>query len=163
MEYTAYLTLSCSEVHTYQRLQELFALLRSRLSMRLNSIEMALQEAVTNAIEHGCLEIGFEMKRMLLEYNRYDREVARRRGNPRFAERTVTVSCFLTDDTLTFSVADDGKGFCWKEYLPDDELRSPKVSGSGLTIITAVFDEVSFNEQGNVITMTKRLVNAEES
>ncbi|MCK5808427.1 ATP-binding protein [bacterium] len=152
------ITISAIEKNLAKKLRNLFAPLKKLHIPALTSIEMALYEAVENGIEHGCLEIGFQLKRMLIEYKYYDKELRRRQGNPRFIKRNVVVSYIYTEDSIQFDVKDEGKGFDWKERFQNDEdnpTPTLNVSGSGLTIITTVFDSITFNKVGNEIKMIK--------
>lgn len=159
------LTISATEKHLEKRLRSLFAPLKKLYLPTITLIELALYEAVKNGLEHGCLAIGFQLKRVLLEYNYYEKEVARRRENRSFSQKNVTVSYLYSDDALQFCVKDDGDGFDWKKFMQDYENElapAVNVSGSGLKIISTVFDSLSFNEQGNELTMTKYLSFSEE-
>lgn len=159
------LTISAGEKNVEKRLKALFAPLKKLNIATMTLIELALYEAVENGLEHGCLSIGFQLKRVLLEYNYYDKEVFRRQGNPSFLQRNVTVSYICSNDALQFCVKDEGDGFDWKKFIQDYENElAPvvNVSGSGLKIISTVFDSLSFNKRGNELTMIKYLKLPEE-
>lgn len=114
----------------------------------------ALQEALTNAIEHGNLELDSRLRE---EPNwAYQKLASRRQGEDRFRGRRVYVSARFTREQATFSIRDEGPGF------DPTQLRDPtapenvgNLSGRGLFLIRTFMDHVSFNSTGNEITMTK--------
>ena len=159
------ITIPATEKNLAKRLRILLAPLKKLRIPAMTSIEMALYEAVENGIEHGCLEVGFQLKRMLLEYKYYEKELERRRGKPQYLQKNVVVTYDYTEKTLQFSVKDDGNGFKWQQRMQDDaeEPTQPlNVSGSGLKIISTIFDSLTFNEKGNELTMIKYLKLSEE-
>lgn len=95
---------------------------------QIDSLQLALDEAVTNAIEHG---------------HKGDRS------------KTVRIDCSWDADAVHLSVTDHGSGFdC--AALPDPTFNKNilKESGRGLYIISAIMNDVHFNEKGNTIYMT---------
>ncbi|HSA33244.1 MAG TPA: ATP-binding protein [bacterium] len=120
--------------------------------------EVALYEAIHNAIEHGNLAIPFAEKKALIESGRYDQTIASRRRTTPYAGRAVRVRMLLSDDAISFSVADEGDGFDWRAWLPDPDTTEAAtgVSGRGITIMRSVFDTVSYNDRGTEVTLTKK-------
>lgn len=125
---------------------------------KIQPFEVALYEAIHNAIEHGNLAIPFVEKQALIESGRYDGTIASRRRLAPYAGRTVRVSMTLSDDAVAFSVADEGDGFDWRAWLPDPDTTEAAtgVSGRGIAIMRSVFDTVSYNDRGTEVTMTKK-------
>ena len=95
----------------------------------VSDVEIALREALANAIIHG---------------NRED---------PR---KHVHVNCRCEPDEVSITVKDEGKGFDTNN-VPDptapENIRS--VHGRGIHVIKALMDEVRFEEGGAVIHMRK--------
>lgn len=98
-----------------------------------NWIELAVHEAVINAITHG---------------------------NKHAADKAVEVKFVIEQDALTIYVRDHGEGFD-PQQLPDptdaDNLLKP--SGRGIFYMRTFMDEVehsSHPEGGNVVRLTKR-------
>ncbi|EPR34979.1 putative anti-sigma regulatory factor, serine/threonine protein kinase [Alkalidesulfovibrio alkalitolerans DSM 16529] len=91
-------------------------------------LSLALREALSNAMLHGC---------------------AGRQGAKVFCELT------LTDDVLTVLVRDPGPGFDWRA-LPRREPEPDDEHGRGFHLIRAHADTVNFNEAGNELTFSKR-------
>ena len=94
-------------------------------------IRLSLSEAVRNAMVHG---------------------------NKNDACLTVTIYCNIDDDKIELSVEDQGQGFS-PNKVPDPTVREnvTKESGRGVYLIRHLMDEVSYNQKGNVIRMTKSL------
>ena len=94
------------------------------------AIRLALDEAVSNAIHHG-------------------------NGND--PSKFVRIEYSIDDREARISVCDEGRGFNPKT-LPDptvhDNLMKP--NGRGVMLIRAYMTEVSYNDEGNCVTMVKR-------
>ena len=93
-----------------------------------------LIELMINAIEHGNLEIGYDLKQDLLRQGCYPDEVARRLELPAYQERHVELTVSLGADSVYLTVADDGPGFDRSVYTDKrmNNYRGP--SGRGLLI-----------------------------
>ena len=94
-------------------------------------VELALQEALANAVRHGC------------------------KGDP-----TKQVQCVVTCDAsgeVVIVVRDPGPGFD-PAAVPDpmDKANLFKPSGRGIYLINQLMDEVAFAEGGRTIRMKKR-------
>jgi len=118
-------------------------------------VTVALSEALLNAMYHGNLEVGSELRekdekayRQLLE--------ERRRGKP-YGDRRVRVLARESPTEATYVIRDEGAGFD-PTRLPDptDPANLEKVSGRGLLLIRTFMDEVRHNEKGNEISLVKR-------
>ncbi len=118
-------------------------------------IGVALEEAVLNAIFHGNLETGSELRQE--DEAHFYRVAEERRRLPPYRDRKVHFRFSLTRTAAQFSIQDEGPGFAWSA-LPDptDPENLGKIGGRGLLLIRTFMDEVSFNAQGNQITMIKR-------
>lgn len=93
------------------------------------AIKLALEEALANAIKHG--NKSDPSKRVILQFT-------------------------VDNDRLSFSVCDEGPGFDPAE-IPDCTLDEnlEKPSGRGVMLMRAYMNDVSFNQSGNCVTMTK--------
>ena len=122
---------------------------------QLNHFALALDEAFTNAIDHGNLEVSSSLREP--DGNAYFRTIQERRTQPPYAARRIHVTASFTHDTATISIRDEGPGFDYRA-MPDptapENLTKP--SGRGLFLIHTFSDEVRYNEAGNEITLIKR-------
>ena len=92
------------------------------------NIMIAVTESVNNAILHG---------------NQGDKS------------KNVDLQLKLEDDTIRFTVEDQGKGFKYDE-LPDptapENLENP--GGRGIFLMKHLCDEVNFREEGRIVELT---------
>jgi DNA-binding NarL/FixJ family response regulator/anti-sigma regulatory factor (Ser/Thr protein kinase) len=117
-------------------------------------VGVALQEALVNALYHGNLEVSSDLRQ---EDDRQFEELARqRRGVEPYCSRRIRVQVQLDRDAARFVVGDDGPGYdtsIFDRPVPSDQLH--RISGRGLLLIRTFMDQVSFNKNGNQITMVK--------
>lgn len=94
------------------------------------AIRLAIEEAITNAFEHG---------------------------HAGRADRTVRVEYRVTADAVDVAVEDQGPGFD-PDKLPDPttEENLSKPSGRGVMLMRAYMTEVRFNKTGNRVRLTYR-------
>jgi CheY-like chemotaxis protein/anti-sigma regulatory factor (Ser/Thr protein kinase) len=125
-------------------------------------VSTALSEAITNAIDHGNLELDSDLR------ERGD-DAYRRLGEDRSREepyksRRVFVRARLTSTEATYWVRDEGPGFD-PATLPDplDPENLVKPHGRGIMLIRTFMDEVTFAPGGNEITMVKRREDGSDS
>ncbi len=127
---------------------------------KLIMAQIALQEIFINSIEHGNLEIGYERKTQLKKMNGNYWELLVKECDQRYlTERKIRVSYLLDMEKVTYVIEDEGKGFDWQGYLASEEavIQNGLLStyhGFGLQIAKNCF-EISFNEKGNQVTLTK--------
>jgi serine/threonine-protein kinase RsbW len=96
----------------------------------VSDVEIALREALANAIIHG---------------------------NHENRRKHVHVTCRCEPDEVSIVVKDEGKGFD-TDNVPDPTAPQNigSVHGRGIHLIRALMDEVQFEEGGAVIHMRKR-------
>ncbi len=118
-------------------------------------VGIAVHEAVVNAMVHGNLEVGSELKGG--DWKGYHELVAARAVEPKFRHRRVVVAVRAARGPfLQVRVRDEGPGYD-PSKLPDptDPANIGAASGRGLLLIRTFFDKVTHNASGNEITMTK--------
>lgn len=94
-------------------------------------IRLCLEEAIINAIKHG---------------------------NKNNKKLPVIISYDISDNKFTVSVEDKGKGFNHRKIPnPTKKRNLLKIKGRGIYLIKYMMDDISFNKEGNKITMTKYL------
>jgi CheY-like chemotaxis protein/anti-sigma regulatory factor (Ser/Thr protein kinase) len=122
-------------------------------------LAIALEEALTNALFHGNLELSSEMRDNNPEA--YAAEVNQRRGVAPFVHRRVHVDARLTRDQAIFVIRDEGPGFD-PTNLPDplDPECFDKAGGRGILLMRTFMNEVQFNSTGNQVTLIKRRTGA---
>ena len=117
-------------------------------------VGISLQEALSNSIHHGNLELDSEL-RQVNEAN-YCELANLRRGQSPYADRKIYVQALLSHSEIKFVVTDEGPGFDTKKVLdPTAEVNLERIGGRGLLLISSFMDDVYYNESGNQITMIK--------
>lgn len=117
-------------------------------------VGVALDEALSNAIHHGNLEVSSQLREV--DMAAYFSLINERIAASPYRDRRVFVRAAISRDEATFVIRDDGKGFD-PSALPDptDPANLQKTSGRGLLLIRTFMDEVRHNAAGNEITMVK--------
>ena len=117
-------------------------------------VGIALQEALTNALFHGNLEVSTELRQQ--DEREFDELAERRRGLEPYRSRRIRVQMQLDRDAARFVIGDDGAGFDTtlfdRPVQPEDLAR---IGGRGLLLIRTFMDQVAFNATGNQISMVK--------
>ena len=130
-------------------------------------LRAALQELVMNAVEHGCLELRYHDKLVAMAKDQYDELIRRRRQDARFRDRRVTIRAIYDkrQQTLTYQIADEGKGFNWKAWVKSGFEGCPPgdVSGRGIFLAQSFFPNIAYNDRGNEVTFTVPLACAEKT
>jgi CheY-like chemotaxis protein/anti-sigma regulatory factor (Ser/Thr protein kinase) len=118
-------------------------------------VSVALREALVNAIQHGNLEVGSELRGE--DDASYHRLLDERRRQDPYQQRKVHIVAKHSRTQATYTVRDEGPGFDRSLLAdPTDPANLENVSGRGLFLIRNFMDEVYHNESGNEITMIKR-------
>ena len=114
---------------------------------------VGIEEAVANAMYHGNLEIGSELKHT--QFAAFYKQAELARKDPRFARRTVRLFIDASHDGAKITIADDGQGFD-PQSVPDPTAPEnlALTNGRGLLMMRTFFDDVRFNRLGNEVTLT---------
>jgi len=117
---------------------------------------VALEEALNNAFYHGNLELDSKLREG--DRAQYRALVDRRLGMNPYRQRRIFVDAAVTPEEGRFRIRDEGPGFDPKE-LPDptDPANLEKPSGRGLLLMRTFMDDVFFNQNGNEVTLVKRI------
>jgi anti-sigma regulatory factor (Ser/Thr protein kinase) len=117
-------------------------------------IELALEEALTNALYHGNLEVSSQLRERddAVFYRFAD---VRRRQLP-YRDRRIEIELMWLEAGLFIAVRDEGPGFDVAK-LPDpcDPENLVRATGRGVLLMRSVMDAVAFNESGNEVRMLK--------
>ena len=121
----------------------------------LFQIGTALAETLSNAIDHGNLELDSTLREE--ESSAYTMLRHERAHQAPYRDRRVRVWERLTPNVVEYRVRDEGKGF--DVSLVPDPLHPEcllKASGRGLLLIRTFMDDVKFNATGSEVTLTRR-------
>lgn len=118
-------------------------------------IGVALEEALTNSLYHGNLEISSELREK--DFSTYYATYEDRSKQSPYAGRKIYVDARITRDEAEFVIRDEGPGFD-PSSLPDptDPANLERLSGRGVLLMRTFMDEVAYNAAGNEVRMTKR-------
>lgn len=118
-------------------------------------IGMALNEALTNAMHHGNLEVPSTLRAD--DESDYYFLIRQRQKSLPYCDRRVKVQFETSPEQIQIEISDEGPGFD-PEAVPDPRLPAnlEKLSGRGLLLIRTFMDEVRFADKGSRIVMIKR-------
>lgn len=115
-------------------------------------LSLALQEALSNALYHGNLEVSSSL--MSDSTDPFYELAQRRRLVDPYANRLIQLVATHDQQRVEYVIEDQGPGFDYSR-LPDPtcEENIERFNGRGLFLIRNVMDEVSFHGHGNRIKM----------
>jgi CheY-like chemotaxis protein/anti-sigma regulatory factor (Ser/Thr protein kinase) len=126
-------------------------------AQELLNIDVALEEALTNAVLHGSLELTEEVQKLRDDREAFERAYAARVVLPRFTQKTISATIQLTRTEATFIVEDTGPGFDPTTLPKQEDLTTLKgVQGRGLMLVRLFMDQVVHEQGGRRIKLTKR-------
>lgn len=119
---------------------------------------VALEEALSNAMYHGNLELNEKQCRDARHSYREGDEfemVRLRQHQQPYSSRRVYVGIDLSKNKAQFIVRDQGNGFDVSTLQPITDVGNiSDLKQRGLTLIRNFMDEVKFNQEGNEIRMS---------
>lgn len=117
-------------------------------------LQLALNEMLLNAIEHGNCNINYEEKTEWLEkYGSIIGLIKKRREDPEVSSKRVTFEYAITPNSAKFFIADEGEGFNWREVKDvTKEENLLELHGRGILMTKNVADSLEYNEKGNEVT-----------
>lgn len=123
----------------------------AQFSREPQRVIVGLTALISNAIEHGNLGIGRELKSELLLDNSFDAEVTKR-----MKDNTKKVIIDLhrnAEKRLQVTIKDEGNGFKWKEYIDFDPTRMTEPNGRGIAMANIMNPKsIFYNDKGNEVT-----------
>lgn len=140
-------TETANDLHLAGRVLTALAARHPLPSERRDDLELALHEAISNALVHGNLEVAGMKELSASELERFSRDLVRQMANPVLAKRRLEVSVTLEPSALAVEVADEGGGF------QPSQTSSNGASGRGLDLIATVADSVELRDGGRRIRM----------
>ncbi|PWC34291.1 ATP-binding protein [Azospirillum sp. TSO35-2] len=178
-----YVNLSTGTAHDLQLGSRLLAALAARHPLateRRDDIELALHEAVSNALVHGNLGVDGMKELSAAELERFSRDLGDRLADPRLAARriAITVRIDRTDGSkdgggedgdcedgggpiAVVEIADDGPGFVPNAVQPGAQPGAPQpdhgASGRGLALIGTIADGLEICDGGRRVRLRFRL------
>jgi len=123
-------------------------------------VVLGILEVLTNAVEHGNLNIGFQGKGEFLIKGQLSSEIDRRLKLPENQNKFVSVSLTKSPQDIVLRVKDCGNGFDWGEYLDLKPDRADKPNGRGIMMARMLcFDEMEYVGDGSEVICTVKNIN----
>ncbi|MFP6581133.1 MAG: response regulator [Candidatus Hydrogenedentota bacterium] len=151
-----------------ERAPDIAAILTEKASVYLGEdvlagVHMGLLELITNAIEHGNLNISSEEKREALAGEPGDMlKLYQRKSHqgqllyPEFARMLVHINVSMTPDYCEWTVKDEGDGFDWEQEAIASADRNENAStATGIDLCRIRFDELHHMGNGNTVRVRK--------
>lgn len=116
---------------------------------RSGKLLIALHEAITNAVVHGNLGVGSELKEQ--GNSAFAQALAERSANPELSERTVDILVDVDGERCQWTITDEGAGFDVERVLARCLSDDPEVllsSGRGILMMKSFLDDVRFELGG---------------
>nr|WP_247893716.1 ATP-binding protein [Azospirillum endophyticum] len=158
-----YLNLTTATAHGLQPGRRLLAALSARLAPgwalegdRRDDVELALHEAVSNALVHGNLGVTAMKELNARELDRFSRDLNDRLADPVLAARRVVIALRIDPaengrPLVTVEITDEGTGFS------PGPRSSSGASGRGLGLIGEIADGLEIEDGGRRIRLGFRL------
>lgn len=114
-----------------------------------------LYELMVNAVEHGNLGITYQEKAMLRWEDNWEAEILRRLALPEYRQKQAYVKVEEGEQSVVYTIVDEGHGFDWHPYLDFDENRACDPNGRGIAMARLMsFSELTYCEPGNKVVAT---------
>ncbi len=115
---------------------------------------LALEEAITNAVIHGNLEVDSRLREK--GGDEYEQLIAQRKTKSPYKDRMLQLECQFSPKESIFIITDEGPGFDVSQIPdPTEEPFLHRPCGRGMLIMRTFMDAVEYNETGNQVTLVK--------
>ncbi len=120
------------------------------------NVELGLVELITNAVEHGNMNISYNQKKEALDNNELDKLFNEKLANSEIRQKKIIVDFCRTPNSCEWTITDEGNGFDW-QTLPDPtgEQTILELNGRGIFISNFLFDSLEYYGKGNIVKATK--------
>lgn len=115
-----------------------------------NRVIHGLEALLYNAIEHGNLGIGYDLKADLLARGQLENELANRQLQPENRAKWVDVRFLRENQWVMVEIEDQGAGFDWQPYLEWSPGHARQLNGRGIVRAREkAFDELEYQANGS--------------
>ncbi len=122
-------------------------------SLRYN-LNLAIFECLSNALEHGNLEVTYEEKTENIQLGNYLDKLRLRSSQEPFRNRKIRVKYFLNEEGVRISIRDEGAGFDVRGYTEKTGQKSNEdFHGRGLLLAMNMVSSLTFNSRGNEVIL----------
>jgi len=118
-------------------------------------LQLALNELIVNAIEHGNCDISYEEKTSSLESGMTSVDLIEQKiKDPAISAKKVFFSWDIKPDKSTFVIRDEGKGFDVKAYVERVKKQSDySLHGRGIKMAAKLSHKLVYNSKGNQVSL----------
>lgn len=126
---------------------------------QMYSLNLAIFECLTNALEHGNLEIGYNRKTQLIADGDYLAKLRQLCQEEPFRSRQIRLDYTISRNEIEVGISDDGKGFDFKEVESVPAIgQENEFHGRGLPLAMKMVDRLRYEPGENrIILQLKRL------
>lgn len=118
--------------------------------MRKSDVELALHEAISNAVVHGNLSVQSNMQGELAKFAQFAQELQNRMNSPDALKR-VDIACTWDHEFLDVVIIDKGRGYDMSMLPKDIDPFAP--AGRGLAIIRSLALSMTVSQGGRISTL----------
>jgi anti-sigma regulatory factor (Ser/Thr protein kinase) len=140
-------TASAYRIQLAHHIVQAIARWRALEEERCYDMELALQEAISNAVIHGNLSVRSLQDPSLTALERFSAEVAEKLADPELANRQLMIAALLDEAGITIDVIDQGPGF-----VPGVR-KSSVASGRGISLIETLVSAWELLDNGRRIRL----------
>lgn len=152
--FVAFTTHTASTLHLAGRIVSAVDHHHPMPQVQREDMELALHEAITNAVVHGNLQIDGMKGLTVSALDRFAADLSARMADPTFANRRIEVWVKMEPSGAVIDVIDQGSGFAGKPRHAEAAGASPAgASGRGLDMIGAIVSSLELLDQGRRIRM----------
>lgn len=149
-----YLDLSTMTAYGLEPAHQFVDALAERLEIdeeRRSQMELALHEALVNAMVHGNLEIGPISKESLDDFIQFCQLIETRLADPQFGPRRVVMYAEWPGETLDVTIEDVGPGY--DTTILEEPVELEKKCGRGLFLIRDIAQDIAVEDGGRRLVM----------
>jgi CheY-like chemotaxis protein/anti-sigma regulatory factor (Ser/Thr protein kinase) len=119
-----------------------------------NRVLTGIMELLNNSIEHGNLELGYELKKKFQLEDSYIEEIEKRKKDIKYSNRQVKVKYEKRENSIHLWIQDEGLGFDFSKYQKIENITKNLFHSSGRGILissTISFDQLIYHGSGNLV------------
>ena len=123
-------------------------------SGQMYSLNLAIFESLTNSLEHGNLEIGFDRKTEMVRAGEYLARLRELCRDSPFRNRRIFVEYEVAPDRVDVWISDEGPGFDFSSFQRQEGPGEEAFHGRGLLLAMKMVDQVTYDSQKNQLRLT---------
>lgn len=123
-----------------------------------NRLKLCFQEALTNSLDHGNLELESGWKDEVDEngLDKYTKIRKSRLQDDKFSTRLIFIDAEFDGSRLSVMIKDQGKGFDITKKIKEAKDNQDN-HGRGLFLMNRILDEVSYRKGGTEVLLVKNI------